>query len=30
MQISGPAAGRVGPELGPQISADFPQVLALS
>ncbi len=28
MEISGPAADGVGPELGPQISADFPQTLA--
>jgi hypothetical protein len=28
MEIDGPAADRVGPELGPQISADFPEVLA--
>jgi hypothetical protein len=28
MEISGPAADRVGPELGPQISADFPEVIA--
>jgi hypothetical protein len=28
MEISGPAADSVGPELGPQISADFPQTLA--
>jgi Polyketide cyclase / dehydrase and lipid transport len=27
-EIDGPAADRVGPELGPQISADFPEVLA--
>ena len=28
MEITGPAADTVGPELGPQISGDFPQVLA--
>jgi hypothetical protein len=28
MEISGPAADRVGPELGPQISGDFPDTLA--
>jgi hypothetical protein len=28
MEISGPAAETVGPELGPAISADFPEVLA--
>ena len=28
MEISGPAADRVGPEVGPQISADFPATLA--
>jgi Polyketide cyclase / dehydrase and lipid transport len=28
MEISGPAADTVGPELGPQISGDFPEVLA--
>jgi uncharacterized protein YndB with AHSA1/START domain len=27
-EITGPAAGQVGPELGPQITADFPEVLA--
>ena len=27
-QITGEAAGRAGPELGPQITADFPQVVA--
>jgi hypothetical protein len=27
-EITGPAAGQVGPELGPQITADFPDVLA--
>jgi hypothetical protein len=27
-EITGPAAGTVGPELGPQITADFPDVLA--
>jgi uncharacterized protein YndB with AHSA1/START domain len=28
MEISGPAADTVGPELGPQISGDFPETLA--
>jgi hypothetical protein len=28
MEITGPAADRVGPQLGPQISGDFPEVLA--
>ena len=28
MEISGPAADTVGPEVGPAISADFPDVLA--
>jgi hypothetical protein len=28
MEITGPAADRLGPELGPQISGDFPQTLA--
>lgn len=28
MEISGPDADRVAPELGPQISGDFPEVLA--
>jgi hypothetical protein len=28
MEISGPQAATVGPELGPQITADFPEVLA--
>jgi hypothetical protein len=28
MEISGPQADSVGPELGPQISGDFPEVLA--
>src|SRR5262245_4474778 len=28
MEITGPAADTVGPELGPQISGDFPEVLA--
>jgi hypothetical protein len=28
MEISGPAADGVGPEIGPQISADFPETLA--
>src|SRR6185437_10176062 len=27
-QITGEAAGHVGPELGPQITADFPEVVA--
>ena len=27
-EITGPAADRIGPELGPQITADFPDVLA--
>ena len=27
-EITGPAAGQVGPELGPQITADFPEVVA--
>lgn len=27
-EISGPAADQVGPELGPQITGDFPQTLA--
>jgi len=27
-EISGPAAGQVGPQLGPAITADFPDVLA--
>jgi uncharacterized protein YndB with AHSA1/START domain len=27
-EITGPAAGQVGPELGPAITADFPEVLA--
>jgi uncharacterized protein YndB with AHSA1/START domain len=27
-QITGQAAGHIGPELGPQITADFPEVLA--
>ena len=27
-EISGPAADQVGPQLGPAITADFPQVLA--
>jgi uncharacterized protein YndB with AHSA1/START domain len=27
-EITGPAAAEVGPELGPQITADFPDVLA--
>jgi uncharacterized protein YndB with AHSA1/START domain len=28
MEISGPASDTVGPELGPQISGDFPEVLS--
>jgi Polyketide cyclase / dehydrase and lipid transport len=28
MEISGPAADTMGPELGPAVSADFPDVLA--
>jgi uncharacterized protein YndB with AHSA1/START domain len=28
MEITGPAAETVGPEVGPEISGDFPQVLA--
>jgi hypothetical protein len=28
IEISGPAAARVGPELGPQISGDFPETLS--
>jgi hypothetical protein len=28
MEITGPAADRVGPQVGPEISGDFPQVLA--
>jgi hypothetical protein len=28
MEITGPAADPVGPRIGPEISADFPQVLA--
>jgi hypothetical protein len=28
MEISGPAAAETGPELGPQISGDFPETLA--
>src|SRR5439155_12046703 len=28
MEITGPAADTVGPEIGPEISGDFPQVLA--
>jgi hypothetical protein len=27
-EITGPAADRIGPKLGPQITADFPDVLA--
>ena len=28
MEITGPAGDRMGPELGPEISGDFPQTLA--
>jgi hypothetical protein len=28
MEITGPGADTIGPELGPEISGDFPQVLA--
>jgi hypothetical protein len=28
MEISGPAANTLGPEIGPEISGDFPQLLA--
>jgi hypothetical protein len=28
MEITGPAAKTVGPEIGPEISSDFPEVLA--
>jgi hypothetical protein len=28
MEITGPAAERIGPEIGPEISGDFPDVLA--
>jgi uncharacterized protein YndB with AHSA1/START domain len=28
MEITGPAADTVGPEIGPEISGDFPEVLA--
>lgn len=28
MEIAGPAGDTIGPEIGPQISGDFPQVLA--
>ena len=28
MEITGPAADTVGPQVGPEISGDFPQVLA--
>jgi len=28
MEISGPSADTLGPEIGPEISGDFPQVLA--
>jgi hypothetical protein len=27
MQITGPAADTLGPQIGPEISGDFPQVL---
>jgi hypothetical protein len=27
MEITGPAADTLGPEIGPQISGDFPEVL---
>ena len=27
-EITGPAAGTLGPEIGPQITADFPEVVA--
>ena len=27
-EITGPAAGQIGPQLGPAITADFPEVLA--
>jgi hypothetical protein len=28
MEITGPAADTLGPEIGPQISADFPETMA--
>ncbi len=28
MEITGPAADQIGPELGPEISSDFPETLA--
>ena len=28
MEITGPAADQIGPQLGPQISSDFPQLLS--
>lgn len=28
MEISGPAADRIGPEIGPAITADFPETIA--
>jgi hypothetical protein len=28
MEITGPAADAIGPQLGPEISGDFPQTLA--
>jgi hypothetical protein len=28
MEITGPAADRLGPQIGPEISGDFPQTLA--
>jgi hypothetical protein len=28
MEITGPAADILGPQIGPEISADFPQTLA--
>ena len=28
MEITGPAGDTLGPQIGPEISADFPQVLA--
>jgi hypothetical protein len=28
MEITGPAADTLGPQIGPEISADFPQTLA--
>jgi hypothetical protein len=27
-EITGPAAGEIGPQIGPEITADFPEVLA--